>query len=464
MIDNKEHKRKSPKIKLPLKIFVYSVITLLSVLYLADGGAPLPPFSKRLDSMDCDGLKLLDFQQSPGLINASFLAKPSIEYPPEYLPNFINFKIKSSAVKMEYSGDQLFSISRDNHTLNVSFQYVIAGNSTISITCLKSYNYTFNTYLQEIPSNGKGLSRSNDPKDDMAEFEDVCSEKDTVSFFWPFLVEFEKINHDHKPIDVAVYDWLLQDFLKMKNLTTTTDPSILISGSPSKTWEKILFWLIPITNTVGTHNLNGKRIQFYSRSSMSTDDTIILQKISQTMPSDFENHCFSYLYISPTRQTTDIHKDPIYKLPSNFDQLRNTFVKYPHEIKTIVVHEDLYEIRDALFEEFPGKDIVLLRKEFNLLESASLMSKAQIYIGNHMSNIVYAAFMKPGGTLIDLSPKEYSCFMWTSDFVKSANISYIRVNNDGCTCDNYTCYPYSPIIEKIPSNLIADAIKKALSS
>ena len=79
---------KSIKDYIPYILVAVSIMIAI-ILNSADKGPLLPPFPKNFYSIDCQSLEYEGYDDRNGYIDFKFYTKPSIEYPPEYLPHFV---------------------------------------------------------------------------------------------------------------------------------------------------------------------------------------------------------------------------------------------------------------------------------------------------------------------------------------------------------------------------------------
>ena len=166
--------RKSPQHNL-ISLFVITFCILLSIfLSIIDPGPLLPPFPPNFSSIDCGSISLLNFVDRDGYYDFVFSAKPSIEYPQEYLPNFLSILIKTTPAQRSYSGEQISNISRDEKQIKFSVIHPFAGKTSIQAYCLDKNVGNLDVYFNPIRNYENDYSYSQDPYSDFAGFGDVC--------------------------------------------------------------------------------------------------------------------------------------------------------------------------------------------------------------------------------------------------------------------------------------------------
>ena len=457
--------KKSKKSLARLTSLISAVFSLLAAFFMIifDHGPPLPPFPKDFQSIDCEGVKLVNFTDEEGNLTFLFSAKPSVEYPPEYLPNFITVRINSNGHILFYSGEEILQLTRNDTNINFTIQHTFAGPSKIETMCLKQFYDSFEANLKDIKYHYKEASFSNNPYDDLAEYEDVCYEEGKFLIFSPIKGQRKPLPHDHKPMNVEFLDYGFGDYMKYKNVTRDETSYYLVSQVPQDAWKISLFWAAPISSSLEKHPQTRKL--FLLRENATNNTIKALKKFMKVSPAHIKPiHCFSHLYITKALSNIDLHNnDDMNFIINDFEPLRKTFIA-EGESKYIVLGDELSFMRPLIQDLYPNKTVSVIRTSSTISDVSEKCGHAIALIGSHVSSLAQAIWMPQNATLIDATNEKFSCNPWIKKIVKSRNLDYIQVfpNKGGCSCSTFNCYPNEPnkLVEpKDILNILKNVIK-----
>ena len=449
--------KKTKKAKISIASLITATLALIAafLMLVFDKGPPLPPFPKDFQSIDCEGVKLVNFTDNEGNLTFLFSAKPSVEYPPEYLPNFISVTINSNGHVLHYSGEEIMQLTRNDTNINFTIQHAFAGPSKIETRCLKQFYDSFEANLKNIQYHYKDSSHSNNPYDDLAEYEDVCYEYGKFLVFSPIRGQRKPLPHDHHPMNVEFLDYGFNDYMKYKNVTKDDTAYYLVSQVPQDAWKISLFWAAPIASSLEKHQETKKL--FLLRENATSNTLKALKKFMKVPPALIKDiHCFSRLYITKAMSSIDLHKnEDMNFIINDFEPLRNAFIG-EGESKYIVLGDELSFMRPLIQDEFPNKTVSVIRVSSTISDVSEKCGHAIALIGSHVSSLAQAIWMPKNSTLIDATDPKYSCNKWINRIVNSRNLSYIQVFPDHkqCTCSKFDCYPNEPNKLVEPNDII----------
>ena len=445
-----------------ISVFTAGMMAIISVFILIfDKGPLLPPFPDDFESIDCEEIALSNFTDDDGRIIFTFSAKPSIEYPPEYLPNFISISITTLGTMMSYSGDEMIDITRNDSMINFSVAHAFAGPSLVEMRCLNQFYDSFETELTNIKHYIIGSSRSENPKGDIMQLKDSCLEYDKFLFFTRMKGNRTSVDFNHGKFRFEFLDMVYDEYVKYKNVTKTTENAYFITSMPSESWKAAVFWAAPIANSVENHP--GDKTLFVMNGEPPPQIIKPLRRITKTVPvNKSEIMCFNDFHLTRSMSEVDINKDEdMNNVVHNYTALRKYFVN-EGETKGIVIGDELGNYRSEIMQAFPNQTVVVLRKGSNsLMDSSEKCGNAAVLIGTHISSLAHSIWMPPNSTVIDASPAKIQCNPWVSNLAKDNNLSYIPLNKGRCECSTFSCYPKEPA-SKVNVKALIDAIAKVL--
>ena len=132
------------------KIFIPICFIAAILLFISDNGAPCPPFDNNFDTIDCDSLSFNKVNDRKGQLDFVFNAEQTVEYINEYLPYFVNVKLKTEEANFTYSGKLLKNVSFENNLISLSVMHSFSGLSNIEFRCLNHKLATIGLKLQPI--------------------------------------------------------------------------------------------------------------------------------------------------------------------------------------------------------------------------------------------------------------------------------------------------------------------------
>ena len=189
------------------------------IAYTLDSGPILPPFPKDFDSIDCNSVQLKQVIDSKGMLYFIFTANPSVEYPPEYLPNFITMSVRTGPCFMRYGGEQIQKIYRNETTINITIYHTFAGRSVVSAKCLNHELQSFNINISDVSAQNKKkeYSTSDITEYDHAKFRDVCLEYEKFLYFIPVYGDRPSVPFDNDNSRFEMLKWpYLNPYMEFK--------------------------------------------------------------------------------------------------------------------------------------------------------------------------------------------------------------------------------------------------------
>lgn len=458
-------------------LFLVMLVVLFTsfIAYALDSGPLLPPFPKNFDSIDCKSVRLNRVVDMNGMLQFEFSANPSIEYPPEYLPNFLKLETKTGNCSMSYSGEQIEKLQRNETNINITIYHTFAGPSVVGAKCLNHELQSFKLDISDVSHQNKKkeYSTSDFSPVDNAKFRDVCLEYEKFLYFIPFYGEHPSVPFDNDKFRFEMLKWpILNSYMDFKKVNYTDKTSFLMPTFPNEMWKTILVSLIPLAKSIQANEPNDPdKILIVFRNEVPQFAKSTLKYFTDNEPVKLDDiMCFETLLMTSSYSDNVQNKQILNALNNFVDDipiLRSKVQQMETNNNKVLIADDIIYnlIVDDLKENFPELQIDLLPKDIPFDEIVETVSDSFIFIGNHIKNLINMVWLNSNQSyVIDLSPKDYSCNPFFENVSKSLNINYIKYFNGKCDCSTFECYPQNPQIQKYDNDKIISHIKTILSS
>jgi len=455
-----------------LSLLNYVILILIAIMTLLllyfDKGPLLPPFPDNFYSIDCDDSSFSSYHDGSGFFDFYFNVKPSLEYPSEYLPNFLSVSIKTGPVTMKYSGDDFINLTRFGNVIYSTVAHPFGGTTIINTHCLRKQNGYLEIDLKNPKKREEQYSTSFNPLTDNAVFEDVCLEHQKFLFFTKTMGERPSVKCADGDLRFEFLKWPIKDYLSHKNVSRNNETIFFLTPYSTDIWNSILFWLNPIANSIKNHYESTNPLHFIFRSAVPKDAPKLLEPFTKNAPGLLKDiMCFKKLIITSTDFNVPIsdHSRITQALNASFEHLKSVYVRQSPVLPNIALPDTLSSLKEVIEQSIPNASVVLFNHRMAIKEIADIVGHSSILIGNHISNLIHMIWMKSNESMvIDLSSKEYSCNPWASLLSNKMGISYTSHNNNKCSCSGFSCYPAFPRPLDIDHTIIVDAIKKVYPS
>jgi len=431
---------------------VAAIIYLFCILF--DSGPVLPPFSKDFSSIDCRSVRFDSFREDYGFVHFSFLSDPSIEYPSEYLPHFISLTLNSTQSSFFYSSNNIKNLSRAGNRINFSIAHPFSGEYKMSFKCLDTHFGTQKLVIQDVLNFSSLTSVFTDPGSDALLTKNVCTESGRLFILTPAQGHHSLFQYDQIRIQFDIYPWELSSYMEYKNISLNNDTTFILAPFDFVWWKLILFSLQPLASSLEKNTISNREritLSFIGLPQKGTAD--ILKRFNQNPPVKLkEPACFKKLIYTKTRSGIELKDTSLIEeaLKSNFSSLRSYFIKFSTSPKKIALPTCLKNIESDILEVCPDCEILPIGPRIDITQVADIISKSQVFIGNHFSNLINMIWLGSTNTsVIDLSPDTEKCVNWASSFAQKNNITYYSLNEKParCSCTDFSCLTPNPMID-----------------
>ena len=435
------------------KIFVSICFLVAIYLFISDKGAPCPPFeNSSFETIDCNSLSFNKINDRKGQIDFIFNAEQTLEYIPEYLPFFIQIKLKTEDANFTYSGKLLKNITYDEteKLLSASVMHSFSGLSNIKFTCLNKEIGSIGVNLKPIQIYEKDHSFADALHTESLLLHNVCLEYEKFLYFTSIKGDMPSVPFDSDAFRFEFLQWPLSAYLNHKNVNLTKGTSFMLSNYHKEAWKQLLFNINPLLNDIQKQaiNKNSTEMHFIFRKEIDKKALPILRKLEKRLEiksTDRDNiqaldpiQCFDDLIMTKTKSNVQLSDNKIVNesLHFNFSLTKKLFRKGKMENKLIVVPTKYLDIFKNNMKDF---NFIGFNEHQSFSELVDLASKANILIGDHLSTLLFSLFLNEKATLIDITPSSFSCNRWIDSYPTDAKVISI-FNDSSCACDSFSCY------------------------
>jgi hypothetical protein len=425
-------------------LFTLLCISLTVLFVVIDRGPLLPPFSDAFDSIDCHNVSLVSFNDRSGFIDFRFATKPSVEYPPEYLPYFIKISIDTPPTKMRYSGNDITNISRDDRYVQFSLAHTWAGPSTLTAQCLHNAPQSLSGDLSDILNYVPQYSRSDHPGIDSVKFRDVCLEYGKFLYFVQVLGDRPAVSFDDGALRFEMLKWPLNAYIEHKKSNLTRRTCFFVAPLAPAVWKMVVLTMIPLAISVDV-NSRGERFPplFVFRGRVPPEAPGALRLLSAAAPTTISPiMCFETLLMTSTYSRSN-PKRITELLELDVGPLRRRLPEQAVNNTLIVVAESMWApLEQRVKQRFPSFKVVKLGTNDAVETAISTVQPARILVGDHITSLIHMLWLSDKATVVDASPGDLACNPWAKDLAKKAGIRHVNVfASEACQCRTFQCYP-----------------------
>jgi hypothetical protein len=438
-------------------LFTLVSILLAFVLKFVDRGPPLPPFGDAFTSIDCHSVKFESYNDRGGFLDFHFAVRPSVEFPPEYLPHFLSIKIETPPTTMSYSGEEITNITRDAHHISFSVVHTWAGPSTITAQCLHNPPQSLTGTLSDIMHYVPHFSRSDHPGLDHAKFRDVCLEYEKFLYFVQVTGHRPAVPFDDESLRFEMLKWPLDAYLKHKNVNMTLRTCFLVAPLDKTLWKMVLLTLIPLAISVeGNAKLPADPPLFIFRKEVPPAAPAVLRLFSFSKPVKLDDiMCFDTLLMTSTFSKLNDKESRIRRaLELDLGPLRRRVPGFDAIPGRVILAENLWDMLEFhIKDRFPQIELIRLNATDNFTATIAAVGSAAVLIGDHISSLVHMLWLNANGTTVfDLTHQDYACNPWAQNMAQRIAIGYrsFTGNKSNCRCANFGCYLTRPAAPTVP--------------
>jgi hypothetical protein len=437
MLDPDEHASRSQMRKVVRKWLIIICMAVAFVGTCVDPGPLLPPFPASFQSFDCHYVTFQSFSDDNGRLTVNFTAPDAIEYPPQYLPNFIQVKITTGRARLNYFGMNATSYSKSGTALSLGYFHQFPGTSSVSIHCAGKFLNAFDAELKELHPPDDCYSCARLSGGAAARFSQVCLEDDKLLFFSPNTGEYGQIT-DGLNVTLDFREEALKKFIARAHLPSEMQSGYLIAPLVGRPTELFLFVLPQLFDALrGEPDLSHARFWTWGEPGSVTER--VSSFLGMQPPRNRSSPaCFQDLIVPIGRQDAASIESAVLR---NFSFLREKVQRESTGRKSIVVAPGLrYKLEERIREICPDCQVQVVDPHFE--KWPAKFRGAIFLVANHLSNLIPAVLMGTGATVIDVAPERCR---WQRRFVEANGLRYVSIRNaSACRCESFACYPPDP--------------------
>jgi hypothetical protein len=208
----------------------------------------------------------------------------------------------------------------------------------------------------------------------------------------------------------------------------------------------ILLTMVPLAISVSQNTVNDTQAPYFIfRGNVPDDAANALRIFSPEPPRKLSDiMCFDKLVMTATYQAMRLRLARSLEL--DIAPLRRILPRLLRiNRRKIVIAENLWGILEGpINESFPSLELVKIPANLGIQRAVQMLAGAFILVGDHITSLIHIIWMASGrATVIDVSPKEFACNPWARNMAEKADISYVRIFDEGkCRCPTFGCYPH----------------------
>ena len=440
----------------PILWIAFSAMGLFLALVLVDKGPPLPPFSKKFDSFDCHGVavKNVFFEKAKAVLQLH--VPESIEYPPEYLPNFIRVNARIGQANLSCEGENIVAFSRKENEMNLTYPFPFAGENQISIQCLNRMISSFERNIDESTLEWRDYSAENAYKNGLYQFRGVCMENQKILFFTKATAWHPNISFGNTTIHVEFLNTPIEKYLQEKGVGIRSENVVLIPQMPQEP-TKVMLFVLPILSRIVSSRDTTFSISMPDKSTIQVTNMLHM-RTPTTKP---ECMCFDSLRIPEIDTEISLNNDTAVKRALKAKSVlkrSNSYNKY----KIVVASGMMFKLEAKIKEMCPNCTVSVL--ESDISGWLRKTENAGILIANHLTNILALSLMSPGSAIIDATDANYQ-FQWAEEYAQAHDIKYHALH-EGTKygCSDFSCYPTTPasVLTDTEVTQIIEIVRKIL--
>lgn len=442
-------------------------VFLTFILLIGDHGPPIPPFRYTNGSLDCVTTKLTRLVEKNGLLSYTFSIEDPIEYPEEYLPNFMKIWVESQPFTFYYDSSTFLNYQRSRTEMSFEIPLQVSNDDVvIKSFCLNNQLDIRHIDVTRPASRVQHVTTIRNLTGVGVHIRNICY----INGFVDLLTKSKKVSSrdltfNGTPLNSTFLISSYREYREYLNITNDIK-AVIIQNVDHTHWKQILFTLAPLAELM--KEVPGRVNLYYFTKPLKTGlDS--LKTFVNSQPKHFEGDmCFSDLMWLSTHENPSLndHAQMDFALSNDFSLLRERIVKSESARKRIVLAPSLHTLENVTKEICPDCDVIVAYIKTDINQYANLISTANVFVGDHLTNLIHMIWLEPdNSTVIDLSPPNLSCNPWAASLAKRSGLNYIQLNSPSpseCSCSTFECYPAFPSALELDEASYRKAIKQSL--
>lgn len=465
-----------------LVVFAFAIANLL-----LDNDPPLLPSSINF-SPDCLHINALALDVNSSRINITVQIGELNEFPRSASIRLVQIMVLSgnSVTYHTYPNFRDISVVGNQITFNVFQQ--IGGNINGSIMCQTRKFGSFHNQINDINFFTPGYSRIVMLPHLIGEIHDFCFSNNTIHYFTQPITLVESMH--------AAFNSLIPFHSRMMNADefqhsnpehiTVYKPTIFIAATPVEAWRQLSDILLPMWGSLYS---DYKKDKFSIYLTQNQDWIIpnIKRMVDDTIMLNDTNACFfnGHFIRSPggiplSFNASEITMDDAALFSNHFTWImdinrnlitgfRHLFTNKPMTAGRVVLDRTALKWKKWLLKEFPQNEYIELpdvnTNEKTIAEIADIVSSSQIFIGTHLSSLIFGIFMSKGSTMLEIQPTGCECTFFGRSFAEMSGARYVPLFTESeCYTDNILKYFEQSLEYNINKKQLLRIFKKILMS
>ncbi|OHS98163.1 hypothetical protein TRFO_09012 [Tritrichomonas foetus] len=475
------------------------IFTCAITLLIFDNDPPAFPRPLNDFSPDCYQIFPHSLSASGSRINVSVNIGDLIEFPTSAAIRLLRLVVTSGNTISEYTYNNFWDISLTSHKdyTKASFCVLqpIGGHIQATLYCHKRKLSELSHQINDINAYPVGWSRALMIPHLIVDLFDFCYSNNTIHYFSqaPSLLMPMHVGHnDTIPFQIR--------FITPGSFQTSSPehtiiykPTFFISASPKESWRQLSDILLPmwgslfhIIKTNNNTNNNGKN-DGYFRAYLTRNQSWVIPNVQRlvkdTVLTNESKVCIAegHFIRSPGSIPLSVNSSAVNMTeivsfchhlnwimdikPEIMPSFKNFFTNKEMKQSTIVIDNTCFEklnIKKLIEQYSSNLEIVRLPEESSLItEIAEVVSTAQVFIGSHLSSLIYGIFLPKGATMIEIQPEGCECTYYGQSFATMAGARYHPIRITG-QCKKNTILLYMNQSELNYQKVTFTEIKKSL--
>lgn len=447
--------------KTSVVIFVIFAFALTNLIL--DNDPPLLPSSLSY-TPDCLQINAVSMDANSSKINVTVQIEELTEFPMSASIRLIQIISLSGNSVTYYSYPNFRDISVKGNQISFNVFQQVGGQINASLMCQSRRLGLFQHKITEINHFTPGYSRIVMLPHLIGEIHDFCFSNNTIHYFSQPITLIEPMHASFNSL-IPFYSTMMNADEFQNNHPghiTVYKPTIFITATPIEPWRQLCDVLLPMWGSLYSDYKKDKYSIYLTQNQdwmipnikRLVDDTIMF---NDTKGCFFDGHFIRSPGGIPLHlNASEVKMENIVAFSHHFawimdinrnivSSFRHLFTNKPMTAGRIVLDHTALKWKKLLMKEFPDNEYIDLpdisRNEKTIAEIADIVSSSQIFIGTHVSSLIFGIFMSKGSTMLEIQPNGCECTFFGKPFAEMSGAKYVPLFSESeCFNDNILKY------------------------
>lgn len=456
---------------------IVATIFLAIIILLFDNEPTSFPLSDDANSIDCGAIEAVATSSETSRLNFSVKIDKFVEYPQNVALSMLKVKTYVGNAESTFTRDQFWDVAGNGSFASFVVLHQLSGNVAVDLMCEKRVITRYQAVIDSVPVYPVGWSKSQVDGDLLTSMTDFCFHRNKIVFFSAPAAKMGPLRVYHN-LDLPIVvqrmsaEMYQQDYL----LPWAERTTIIVSAIPREPWRQLTEVLLPVWGAI-FHDPNPEKWSV----AFTKKQWWLEKNVQYIIPhiSDLSGGmCFhdgrfatSYGAISIEEKNYEIESSEAMGAylrhitsytPDVVAEFKKLFTNHEMQRGRITISRTFMDYIDFIKSVAPGSDVVVMPDTDDIAYIADVVSSSQLLIADDISTIVYAMFLSPGATLLEVQKQPMKCTRFGEKFSNFAGANYISYGDaDSCECTNIECYMISGQCD-IDREILADRVITAL--